>query len=338
MMNRRSIALLATLLGLPALPVFAQTTIGGGTCTSATLSGTYELLLSGRQLTSSGLVTQIFQGVGTASFDGLNKITIALTTNTVTSAQNFGTQVTWTGTYSLQANCVGTVNITGGNTATFTLEAYNQTPSETVSTGFALVGSDASYAFNGTGTVQPATCPTTITGTHEFNGTGAGLSGATVASTLNAAGILQFDGQGNLTANWTEVSNLTTTQVNATGAYTVGAGCLASAVVTDTANNKYTIAMSLSSAAGNAGLAVSSSTLVFDGTASAAQAAAVTACSTASMNGTYYLTLGGRVTSGGAATKIFLGNGAATFDGAGNVTFNLTANTVNGANASWENG
>jgi len=58
-MNRRSITLLLTLAGLSALPAFAQVTIGGGACNSATLTGTYELLLSGRQLTSTGSVTQI---------------------------------------------------------------------------------------------------------------------------------------------------------------------------------------------------------------------------------------------------------------------------------------
>jgi len=230
-MNGRSITLLVTLFGLPAIPVLAQTTIGGGTCSSGTLTGTYELLLSGRQLTSSGAVTGIFQGVGTATFDGLNKVTLSLTANTVAAAQSFGTPVTYGGTYSLQSNCLGTIAITSGDTATFTLEAYTQPGSATTASGFAVVGSDASYAYNGTANAQPATCPTTITGAHEFNATGSALSGASVTSTLDVAGILQFDGAGQHNANWTQVSNLTTTQVTATGTYTVGSGCLASATL-----------------------------------------------------------------------------------------------------------
>jgi uncharacterized protein (TIGR03437 family) len=330
-MNRRSITLLLTLFGLPALPALAQTVIGGGTCNSGTLSGTYEFLLSGRQLTSTGSVTQIFQGVGTATFNGLSKVTFALTTNTVTTAQSFGTQVTYSGTYSMQSNCVGTVSITSGDTATFTLEAYSQTPPATTASAFAVVGSDSAFAYNGTGNSQPATCPTTITGAHEFSGTGSGLSGASVASTLDVSGMLQFDGQGNITANWTQVSNLVTTQVTATGTYTVGTSCLASAVVTDTANNKYTFNMSFESASPSFGLAASSPTLLFDGTGSGMQSTAVTSCSTPSLKGTYYMTLAGRLAPAGTATKILESDGAATFDGQGHVTFNLTASSVNGS-------
>jgi uncharacterized protein (TIGR03437 family) len=330
-MNKRSLAPLVTILGMLALPAVAQPVIGGGLCNSATLSGTYELLLNGRQLTSSGAVTQVFQGVGTAAFDGLSKITINLTTNTVTTSQSFGTAVTYSGTYSLQANCVGTITITSGDTATYELEAYTQPGSATVASGFAVVGSDSSYAFNGTGSANPATCPTSITGAHEFNATGSGLSGASVTSTLDAAGIFLFDGQGNLAANWTQVSNLTATQVTATGTYTVGPGCLASATLTDTASNKYTISMSLTSASANFAFAATSPTELFDGTGSATQAAAVTSCATSTLDGTYYATLSGRYAPSGTATKILASNGAATFDGAGHVTFNLTSNAVNGS-------
>jgi len=316
---------------LPALPALAQTTIGGGTCNSATLNGTYELILNGRQLTSTGAVTGIYQGVGTAAFDGLSKVTISLTTNTVTTTQSFGTAVTYSGSYSMQTNCVGTIGITTGDTATFTLEAYNQPGSATTATGFAVVGSDSAYAFNGTGTAQPATCPTTITGAHEFNATGSALSGASPISTLDIAGILQFDGAGNVTANWNQASNLTATQVKATGTYTVGTSCLASATLTDTSNNKYTFNLSFTSASPAFGLAATSSTALFDGSGAAMQPTAVTACSASMLNGSYYLTLAGRLTSSGVATKILASDGLATFDGASHVTFSLTANTVNGS-------
>ena len=327
-MNRRSLPLLLTLLSLPAL---AQTTIGGGTCNSATLTGTYELLLSGRQLTSTGSVTGIFQGVGTATFDGLSKVAFNLTANTVTTAQSFGTPLTYSGSYSLQSNCVGTIAITTGDTATFSLEAYNQPGSATTAGGFALVGSDSTYAYNGTGSSQPATCPTTITGAHEFNANGSALSGASPTATLDVAGMLQFDGQGNLTAHWTQVSNITTTAISATGTYSVGASCLASATLTDTANNKYTFALSFTSASPGFGLAATSPTVIFDGSGAGMQSTAVTSCATSSLNGTYYLALAGRFSPSGAATKILASNGAATFDGAGHVTFNLIASSVNGS-------
>jgi hypothetical protein len=324
-------AVLMTLAAFPAIPACAQTVIGGGTCNSATLTGAYELVLSGRQLTSTGAVTQVFQGVGTATFDGLSKVTIALTSNTVTTTQSFGTAVTYAGTYSLQSNCIGTISITSGDTATYTLEAYTQPGSAIVATGFAIIGSDASYAFNGTGTAQPATCPTTITGAHEFSATGSGLSGASVTSTVDMAGVLQFDGAGNITAAWTQASNLTATKVSATGTYTVGTNCLASAIFTDTSNNKYTLNLSFTSTSPAFGLAGTSPTMIFDGSGSAMQSASVAACSTSSLSGSYYMTLAGRLSPGGVASKILSSVGTATFDGAGHVTFNLTASSVNGS-------
>lgn len=324
-MTRRSIALLLTLLGLPALPALAQTTIGGGTCTSSTLSGTYEFLLSGRQLTSTGAVTKIFQGVGTASFDGLSKVTFTLTANTVGTVQSFGAPVVYSGSYSMQSNCVGSIGITGGDVATFTLEAFSQGSS------FAVIGSDASYAYNGTGSTQPATCPTAITGAHEFSATGSALSGASVASTLDIAGVLQFDGQGNVTGNWTQVSNLTTTPIAATGTYTVSSGCLASATLSDASSNKYAFSLSFNSASPAFALAATSPVSIFDGSGSAMQPAAITACTTSMLDGTYYLVLSGRLSPAGVATKILASDGSATFDGLGRVTFNLTSNAVNGS-------
>jgi uncharacterized protein (TIGR03437 family) len=323
--------LLLTVLSVPAVPALAQTTIGGGVCTSATLTGTYEFLLNGRQLTSTGTVTKVFQGIGTASFDGLSKVTMTLTANTVTSAQSFGTAVVYAGSYSMQSNCVGTITINSGDTATFTLTAYNQAPTATAAASFAGVGSDASYAYNGTGNNQPASCPATITGAHEFNGTGSALSGASVTSTLDVDGILQFDGAGNVSANWTQASNLTATQVKATGTYSVGTGCLASATLIDTATNKYTFALSFSSASPAFAFMASSPQLIFDGSGAAMQPAAITACGASMLTGTYELTLSGRLSPAGVATKILASDGTATFDGQGKVTFNLTSNAVNGS-------
>ena len=131
---RQYLTLLPMLICLPGLPALAQPIIGGGTCSSSSLSGTYELLLSGRQLTSTGAVTRIFQGVGTATFDGLNKITLAMTANTVGTSQVFGTPLTYSGTYSMQSNCMGAINITTGDIASFTLEACSSGAS------FALIG------------------------------------------------------------------------------------------------------------------------------------------------------------------------------------------------------
>jgi uncharacterized protein (TIGR03437 family) len=331
---QRFITTLALLFCLRTVPVFASTAIGGGLCNSSTLMGTYELILSGRQTTATGAVAQIFQGVGTASFDGLSNVTLTLTANTVASKQSFGTQVVYSGTYSLQSNCEGAISVTTGDTATFTLEAFNISSTTQVAGAFALIGSDASYVYNGSGDLQPATCPTTLSGIYQFNSTGNALNGASVTAVLDLAGVMSFDGKGNVTANWTQASNLTVTTVAAVGSYTVASGCLASATLTDAANNTYAVAISMFSTVPDFVLAISSPQGVSDGSGSAVEASTPTpACSASVLNGTYYLDFAGRVLTGGVISKIFQSNGAATFDGQSKVTFTVTANTVNGSQA-----
>jgi uncharacterized protein (TIGR03437 family) len=317
--------ILPTFFCLAAAPVFAQTTIGSGTCNSSNLNGTYEVSLNGRQVLSTGATSKLFQAVGTAAFDGLSRVTLTMTANTVTTSQSFGTTLMYAGTYSLQSNCLGSISITTGDTATFTLESYNQ------GKAFALVGSDATYAYNGTGNAQPSTCPSTLTGVHEFNANGSSLSGASVSGVLDVAGVLQFDGQGNLTANWTQVANLATTNITATGTYTVNSSCGASATLTDSQNNKYAVSISIYSTAPDFALAVSSPQLVFDGSGAAAQATTGATCSAATLNGTYEFNLSGRLAPGGIPTRFSAADGAASFDGQGKVTFSLTSNTVNGS-------
>jgi uncharacterized protein (TIGR03437 family) len=324
-MKVRYLALTPIFFCLLGAPAFAQTTIGGGTCTSSTLSGVYQFTLNGRQLTTGGSVSKLIQAVGTATFDGLSKVTLTMTANSVNGSQSFGTPLVYTGSYSLQSNCVGTIGITIGDTATFTLESYSQ------GNAFAIIGSDATYAYNGSGAMQPASCPSTLTGVHEFNGTGNTLSGGTVTGVLDVAGVLQFDGLGNMTANWAQASNLTTTVITASGTYSVGSTCQASAAITDASGNKYAFSMSFNSAAPAFALAVSSPQLVFDGSGAATQVALGGGCAASTLNGTYELALSGRLAPGGVVAKILAADGAATFDGAGKVTFSLTSNAVNGS-------
>src|SRR5271156_5528451 len=103
---------------LLAIPLAAQPQIGGGTCTSSTLNGTYSLTLSGRDLSSGVAFSTVSQGIGLATFDGQSQVSFTLTNNT---NKAFGVTQTMSGTYSLQSNCIGAVNITIGDTATFIL-------------------------------------------------------------------------------------------------------------------------------------------------------------------------------------------------------------------------
>src|ERR1039457_6709394 len=324
-MKLRYTTLLLTLVCLPAVPALAQTTIGGGSCTSGTLIGTYEFLLNGRQVAATGAVSKVFQGVGTAAFDGLRKVTLTLPANLDGNTKSIGTPTVYSGTNSLQSNSVGSIAISSEGTSALTVESYSQ------GKAFAVTGSDANYAYNGSGSLQPATCPATLSGVHEFNATGSALSGASVTSVLDVVGVLQFDGQVNVTANWTQASNLTTTLIAATGTYSVGSTCLASATLTDAANNKYAVSLSFNSTAPSFAIAMSSPQSLFDGSGAAAQATTAAACTASTLNGTYELVLSGRLAPVGITTKILSSDGAATFDGLGKVTFTLTSNAVNGS-------
>ncbi len=88
---------------LIATPMLAQTQIGGGICNSSTLTGTYALSMSGRQVSSAGAFTSVLQADGSATFDGLSTVTIAVSENT---NQAVGTPLNWSGTYSVQSNCL----------------------------------------------------------------------------------------------------------------------------------------------------------------------------------------------------------------------------------------
>jgi hypothetical protein len=86
------------------------------------LSGSYSATLTGGDLNSAVAFSNASQAVGSVVFDGLSKVTFTLTNN---SNKFFGVAQTLSGTYSLQSNCIGVLTITTGDTASFTLEAYN---------------------------------------------------------------------------------------------------------------------------------------------------------------------------------------------------------------------
>ena len=183
------------LVCLMAAPLLAQTQVGGGTCSSSSLNGLYAVNISGRHVTSAGTFTSVFQANGVANFDGLSKVTLTLTADMVPSA---GAPLTWSGTYSMQANCAGAVTIATGGSATLNLAVYNQ------GNDFLITGHDATYSYSGSGSNQPATCSTAmVSGPYAFTGTGFGLSGNAVNGVSDGTGLLQFDGQGKVTANIT---------------------------------------------------------------------------------------------------------------------------------------
>ena len=229
---------LFSLSALPSAPLLAQTQIGGGTCNSASVNGTYAVSITGRKVSSAGTFTNVFQAIGTATFDGQSKVGFALTSDT---NQAVATQLNWSGIYSMQANCAGAVTITTGGSVTLNLVAYAR------GVGFLLTGGDAIYAYSGSGDNQPTTCSTaTLSGVYTVNATGFLLASNAVSGAGSGAGLLQFDGQGRLTVNFTlSATGAAANVLTLTGSYTGGSNCLGSATLTDSKGNSYVMRISI---------------------------------------------------------------------------------------------
>jgi hypothetical protein len=251
-------AALVCSLCLPAVSLRAQNQIGGGICSSASLTGTYSLTLTGRDVSSTVTFSKVSQAIGSATFDGLNKVTFSLTDNT---NQSFGVPQALAGTYSLQANCVGALSLTTGDTATFALESYNQ------GKAFLLTGQDGTYAFMGSGNLLPATCSASVlSGVYSFNGTGFGLTSGTVSAVNDISGLLTFDGKSAVTSTWFVATAGPATTDTLSGTYSVAPSCAGSATLTDAAGNAYTLTLTLTATNGDFIVSGSNPLLMFTGT------------------------------------------------------------------------
>ncbi len=80
---------------------------------------------------------------------------------------------------------------------------------------------------------------------YSASATGSTLSGTGVNGSADEAGVIQFDGQGNVTsATYTITSSGTTpTTLSASGTYTVGSNCVASGTLTDSTGKVNTLNM-----------------------------------------------------------------------------------------------
>jgi hypothetical protein len=243
--------LFACLLAAPL--IVAQPTIGGGSCSSSTISGIYAVSLTGRGVTAgtglattaaqgvrpaaapavvAGNITSVFEAIGSATFDGQSKVTFALTQDNNLSTS---TPLSWSGTYSVQANCAGTVTITSGGSATLNLVLYN------TGAAFSLTGKDPIYTYAGNGNTQATGCATsTLSGVYAVTATQGfyALANGTAGGSGSASGLMQFDGLGNLTTNATISANalaagVTGTQpgFTLTGTYSLGSNCVGSAKI-----------------------------------------------------------------------------------------------------------
>ncbi len=217
-------------------------TAGTTTCSAASLNGTYAFSLTGRDVTSAGTFSKVFQGSGSATFDGVSKMTVTMTLNTNQSA---GMPLTSSGTYTIQSNCSGTATITTAGTGSFSLAVYAQ------GKNLLMTGQDSTFVYSGNGATPPGACVmSTVSGAYAFLENGFALSGASITGVADVDGLLQFDGQGNVSMNWNTSSGGTFTSNAASGTYSVSPGCLGSATLVDAAKVSYNLNFSVNTATG----------------------------------------------------------------------------------------
>jgi uncharacterized protein (TIGR03437 family) len=218
------------LLSLFAAPMVAQGQITGGNCSAGMLTGTYSYTMTGRAVSTSSILSADFMANGTATFDGVSKVSMTITSNTLTVTQK---QSALTGTFTVASNCTGTIALTGGITANLNLILWNG------GSNFAIDGSDTTYAYAGTGNPIPASCVTaSLSGAYAYTATGFDSSATgSVNGASDEAGLLQLDGQGNVTYSYTISGVGAPVQSNATGTYTLTSACIGTGTLTD-ANGK----------------------------------------------------------------------------------------------------
>lgn len=241
---------------LVASAALAQTT--PVTCANATLNGTYSLVLTGRDVLPTAALTKVFLGVGTATFDGNGNVTINLN---ITTASSTSAAQKWTGTYSLPSSCLGTLTVSIGDVALFTLIPYNS------GNDFTITGQDGTYEYTGTGAPQPAAClAATFSGTFAFTGNGYALSSGAITAVNAISGLLTFDGVSAVSANWTVATGSSAASDTLTGKYTISSTCTASATLTDSNGVAYSLNMTLTTSDGaNFGLVISNASNAFTG-------------------------------------------------------------------------
>jgi uncharacterized protein (TIGR03437 family) len=225
---------------LLAVPFLAHAQTTPVTCSAKTLFGAYSLVLTGRDVPSTVVLTKNYAGVGTIMCDGVGSITGSLATNT---NQVAGVTQTLAGTYTMPSNCVGTLNFSTGASASFTIIPYNK------GANFTITGYDGTYQFTGAGAPPPSSCLTsTLSGTYAFSGNGYGLTAGAITGINDISGLLTFDGAGAISGNWSIATNGASFPDTISGKYTVTPGCIASATATDPTGLAYTLNFTVTTA------------------------------------------------------------------------------------------
>jgi hypothetical protein len=233
----------AILLSVSTFPVLAQ-----AQCSNSTLSGTYIYSVGGTvKNPTSTTATETYDEQGKLTFNGNGSVT-GSTTSTIAGVL---ASLTINGTYSVNANCSGTVTLTSSaQSAAFSIQVYSggstalisatSSPLGELASGHLFRAANATGSQCGNGSVQGAFAMVLGGGTYV---------GTTRSDYANQCQVV-FDGNGHLTA----AGEITTaaaggTAWTGTGTYTIAADCTGSAQIT-TANGTMNLILGKTSGGG----------------------------------------------------------------------------------------
>jgi hypothetical protein len=200
-------------------------------CSNATLAGQYGMNLDGSAFATAGNSGATFQRlIGLFTADGAGLARASLTT----SSNGIVTTVVYTGSYSIQSSCSGSLTL-GPLVLTFGVAGDGQSA--------VLSGVASNIALAGGLRKAPATCSANILSpgySWESDGQVVQSSGAVTA--VSGFVTVQLDGRGNLAGGMVRIQFGAPTTVTFTGQYTLNADCTGSMRFTDTQGTMYNFA------------------------------------------------------------------------------------------------
>ncbi len=215
--------------------------IGGGSCTTSMVNGSYFYILAGT--VSSGGADVPYAELGELVADGSGNVSGQSFTNVNGHAETY----TLTGTYSVQANCTGSITLRVNsqltNALTFQVINNAQAMLVAISNGGEVVTGKAYRLTAGSGAPQCGNG--SLSGVYGYVLTGAAAAVSGGSYFYSDTGQMAADGKGNLTSS--SVSNVggTFSNISATGTYSITSQCEGTATITTpsaTSNYEFAIA------------------------------------------------------------------------------------------------
>lgn len=215
--------------------------IGGGSCTTSMVNGSYFYILAGT--VSSGGADVPYAELGELVAEGSGNVSGQSFTNVNGHAETY----TLTGTYSVQANCTGSITLRVNsqltNALTFQVINNAQAMLVAISNGGEVVTGKAYRLTAGSGTPQCGNG--SLSGVYGYVLTGAAAAVSGGSYFYSDTGQMAADGKGNLTSS--SVSNVggTFSNISATGTYSITSQCEGTATITTpsaTSNYEFAIA------------------------------------------------------------------------------------------------